>query len=103
MSGIDKLIHQPVRLQVMASLVSLDSDDQVDFTYLRDLLNATDGNLGAHLVKLEEAGYIDVEKTFVGRKPRTFVSATPKGRSAFRDHVEALNAILHGVDRQTPS
>ena len=56
MSGLDKLIHQPVRLRIMASLVTLDPTDQVDFTYLRELLDVTDGNLGAHLQKLEAGG-----------------------------------------------
>ena len=101
MSEIDNIIHQPVRLRIMASLVTLDPQEQVDFTYLRDLLEVTDGNLGAHLRKLEEAGYINVEKTFVARKPRTFVSATAEGRSAFHDHVLALERILQGTDKPT--
>jgi len=94
-AGIDPIIHQPVRLRLMASLVTLRPREQVDFAYLRDLLKVTDGNLGAHLQKLEEARYIKVEKTFVLRKPRTFISASAKGRSAFQDHVEALERILH--------
>jgi DNA-binding MarR family transcriptional regulator len=81
----------------MASLVTLDPKEEVDFTHLRDLLAVTDGNLGAHLQKLEEAGYIKVTKTFVGRKPKTFLSASVKGRRAFDDHVEALYAILREV------
>ena len=96
MSGIDEVIHQPVRLRIMASLVTLERGEQVDFTYLRDLLEVTDGNLGAHLRKLEDAGYIEVEKTFVGRKPRTFLRATDKGRGAFETHVDALQRILRG-------
>ena len=96
MSGIDKVIHQPVRLRIMASLVTIEPKEQVEFTHLRDLLIVTDGNLGAHLQKLEETGYIRVEKTFVGRKPRTFLSASVKGRIAFHDHVEALKQIIEG-------
>jgi DNA-binding MarR family transcriptional regulator len=80
----------------MASLVTLESGAEVDFVYLRDLLEVTDGNLGAHLRKLEEAGYIAVNKTFVDRKPRTFVGATPEGRKVFQEHVQALQAILKG-------
>jgi len=95
MANINELIHQPVRLQIMAALVSLDPEDQVDFTYLRNLLDLTDGNLGAHLAKLENAGYIKLEKTFVARKPRTFIAATAKGRGAFEEHVEALKAIVN--------
>lgn len=94
MAKLNETIHQPVRLRIMASLVTLGPDEEVDFTYLRDLLEVTDGNLGAHLRKLEEAGYIDLNKLFVERKPRTFVSATKKGRKVFDEHVEALESIL---------
>lgn len=94
MAELNETIHQPVRLRIMASLVTLESGNEVDFTYLRELLDVTDGNLGAHLRKLEEAGYIAVNKTFVDRKPRTFVSATPKGRRVFQEHVAALESIL---------
>ena len=96
MAQLDNIIHQPVRLQIMSSLVSLDKDEQVNFTYLRKLLKLTDGNLGAHLTKLEEAGYIKVEKTFVARKPCTFINATGKGRDAFEEHIDALKQIVEG-------
>jgi DNA-binding MarR family transcriptional regulator len=101
MAELDNLIHQPLRLQIMASLVALGPDEQVEFTYLRNLLKATDGNLGAHLTKLEEAGYLKIEKTFVERKPRTFLRATGKGRDAFAGHVAALQEILPGRTEQT--
>jgi DNA-binding MarR family transcriptional regulator len=96
MAELNETIHQPVRLRIMSALVSLAPNDEVDFTYLRDLLEVTDGNLGAHLRKLEEAGYIAVSKTFVERKPRTFVTATREGRRIFQDHVTALKSILKG-------
>jgi DNA-binding MarR family transcriptional regulator len=91
---LNEIIHQPVRLRIMAALVTLEASSEVDFTYLRDLLEVTDGNLGAHLRKLEEAGYIAVNKTFVERKPRSFIAATSLGRKVFQEHVEALEAIL---------
>lgn len=94
MADLNEVIHQPVRLRIMAALVTLKDGDEVDFTYLRDLLDVTDGNLGAHLRKLEEAGYILVNKVFVERKPRTYVSANAEGRQVFREHVAALEAIL---------
>ena len=94
MAQINETIHQPVRLRIMASLVTLEPADEVDFTYLRDLLEVTDGNLGAHLRKLEDAGYIAVNKVFVERKPHTYVSATPEGRRVFQEHVRALQSIL---------
>jgi DNA-binding MarR family transcriptional regulator len=94
MAELNETIHQPVRLRIMAALVALEAGNEVDFTYLRELLQVTDGNLGAHLRKLEEAGYITVNKTFVERKPRTFLSASTEGRRVFREHVSALEAIL---------
>ena len=98
MAALDKVIHQPVRLKIMAALVAVgEGGDQVEFTYLRGLLKLTDGNLGSHLQKLEDAGYIEVEKTFVARKPRTFVNASGKGRRAFDDHVAVLEDILKGT------
>ncbi len=95
MAQLDNIIHQPVRLRIMSSLVSLDKNEQVNFTYLRKLLKLTDGNLGAHLMKLEEAGYIKVKKAFIARKPQTFIIATGKGRDAFAEHITALKEIIH--------
>src|SRR5512136_407100 len=94
MAELNETIHQPIRLRIMAALVALEAGNEVDFTYLRDLLKVTDGNLGAHLRKLEEAGFIAVNKVFVDRKPRTFVAATASGREVFREHVAALESIL---------
>ena len=94
MAALNETIHQPIRLRIMASLVTLKAGNEVDFTYLRNLLEVTDGNLGAHLRKLEEAGYIAVNKIFVERKPHTYVSATSEGRKIFREHVAALESIL---------
>ena len=94
MAELNETIHQPVRLRVMAALVTLEAGNEVDFTYLRDLLEVTDGNLGAHLRKLEEAGYISVNKVFVERKPRTYISITAEGRQVFKEHVAALKSIL---------
>ena len=99
MEGFDEVIHQPTRLRIMAVLAALDPGQRVDFTYVRDLLKVTDGNLGAHIIKLEEARYIKVEKTFVGRKPRTYLSPTHRGRAAFEEHVAALERIVSGEER----
>ncbi len=96
MAELDNIIHQPVRLQIMASLVALNPGEQVDFVYLRKVLKLTDGNLGAHLTKLEAAGYVKIEKTFIARKPRTFINATGKGRDAFDEHTSALKQIIRG-------
>ena len=96
MGDIDPIIHQPVRLRIMAALIALDPGDEVEFTYLRDVLELTDGNLGAHLQKLEAARYIRVSKSFVRRKPRTDMGLTPTGRIAFQNHVAALQQIIGG-------
>ena len=99
MARFDEIIHQPVRLRIMAALNALPEDAQIDFKALRDLLQVTDGNLATHLRKLEDAGYIVVEKTFVGRRPRTYIALTPKGRQAFAEHVQVLREILEGAER----
>lgn len=95
MDELDPVIHQPARLQIMSALCQLKACERVDFTYLKDNLHLTDGNLGAHLTTLEARGYIAVEKTFVARRPKTFISVTPAGRQAFMGHVAALHAILN--------
>ena len=78
----------------MAALCNLAPREQVDFTFLKKKLGLTEGNLGAHLGTLEESGYIAVEKAFVLRRPKTFLSATPAGRKAFASHAVALRTIL---------
>jgi DNA-binding MarR family transcriptional regulator len=96
MAELNETMHQTVRLRIMAALVTLGPGEEVDFSYLRDLLQVTDGNLGAHLRKLEEAGYIAVNKLFVERKPHTYIAATLEGRKVFAEHVAALQSILKG-------
>ena len=98
MAILNETIHQPVRLRIMATLVTLAEGEEVDFTYLRDLLEVTDGNLGAHLNKLEGVEYIKVDKTFVDKKPKTYICLTGKGRDAFTEHVSALKNIVKGID-----
>jgi DNA-binding MarR family transcriptional regulator len=94
MDELDSIIHQPARLQIMSALSQLKATDRVDFTFLKERLGLTDGNLGAHLSTLEAKGYISVEKEFVARRPKTFVALTPAGREAFTRHVTALQSIL---------
>lgn len=95
MASLNEVIHQPVRLRIMAALACLNTENQASFNYLKDMLELTDGNLGAHLRKLEEAGYIEITKTFISNKPHTFIEATRKGRQAFLEHVAALEEILN--------
>jgi DNA-binding MarR family transcriptional regulator len=94
MAELNSTIHQPARLQIMASLAALEAGGQMDFTSLGKLLKLTDGNLGAHLQTLEAAGYAKIEKKFVERKPCTLISLTRKGRYEFEEHVAALKQIL---------
>ncbi len=97
MSGPDEIIHQSVRLKIMAALNALPDAGATEFSQLRAITGATDGNLGAHLSTLETAGYIAVAKDFVGKKPRTRVSITRDGRRAFTAHVAYLRDILDGA------
>lgn len=98
MEGPDDVIHQPVRLRVMAALTALDPDeDGLDFNRLKALTGATDGNLGAHLDHLARARYVEVTKAFVARRPRTTVKASMAGRAAFARHVAFLKSIIAGT------
>ena len=95
MSGSNEIIHQAMRLKIMAALNTLAAKSAaIEFTRLKALVGATDGNLGAHLDTLEKAGYIVVEKRFEERKPQTRVRMSPAGRRAFAEHVAYLREIL---------
>lgn len=96
MSGLNEVIHQAMRLKIMAALNVLGADAALEFTRLKALVGATDGNLGAHLDTLEKAGYIAIEKRFVGKKPQTRIKPTSSGRRAFAEHVAYLREILDG-------
>ena len=99
MSELNPVIHQPIRLQIMSLVTSLDGEMHIEFTYLQKILQVTAGNLGAHLRKLEDEGFISIQKTFLSRKPRTYIETTPLGHQAFAEHVAALADIL----QQTPT
>lgn len=90
----DEVIHQSTRLKIMATLNALRGNTSIDFVELKQLSKATDGNLGSHLATLEKAGYISIDKDFVGKKPRTRVSITREGRRAFEQHVSYLRSLL---------
>jgi DNA-binding MarR family transcriptional regulator len=98
MEGPDEVVHQTIRLRVMAALTACDpADEGLDFTQLKRLTGATDGNLGAHLDHLARAGYVEVTKAFVRRRPRTTIKASAQGRAAFTRHVVFLKAIIAGA------
>lgn len=89
---IDDVIHGRVRLAVMAFLSGA---GVADFNELKAKVGGTDGNLSVHLRKLEEAGYLDVEKRFRGRRPQTLLHLTPKGREAWIAYIKRIEALLH--------
>jgi len=88
------LIHQPSRLRIMAALAALPRGTDIDFVSLKELAKLTDGNLSSHLSILEQAGYISIEKSFEGKKPKTCLSITAKGRKAFGSYVEELERVI---------
>ncbi|HEV2206052.1 MAG TPA: transcriptional regulator [Candidatus Acidoferrales bacterium] len=90
----DPIIHQPARLKIMAALKPLPARDQLEFMRLKAIVGMTDGNLGAHIVTLEQTGYVEVEKDFVGKKPRTRVRLTRVGRRAFENYIAFLREIV---------
>ena len=94
MTGLDDIIHQPLRLRIMAALNALPAGNGMEFSKLKKLTGATDGNLGAHIETLARAGYVAVDKAFVGKKPQTTVTATAAGRGAFARHVASLKEII---------
>ena len=93
----DELIHQPLRLRIMATLHGLPAREAIEFTRLKSIVEATDGNLGAHLGTLERAGYLKVDKDFVGKKPRTRIGITVAGRRAFLSHVAYLRDLIESA------
>jgi DNA-binding MarR family transcriptional regulator len=95
MADLDEIIHQPLRLKIMAALNALPpAAAGLEFSRLKKLTGTTDGNLGAHIETLARAGYVTVEKAFVGKKPQTTVTVTGAGRGAFARHVANLQEII---------
>jgi len=88
---IDRLVHEPARLAILAHLYVVES---ADFLFLIRQTGLTWGNLSSHLSKLEGAGYIEIEKKFKGKKPSTMLRITAKGRSAFLDYRKNLKQTL---------
>jgi len=90
--SIDKLIHEPARLSIMTRLYVVES---ADFLFMMSQTGLTFGNLSAHMSKLEEAGYIDIIKEFVGKKPHTMLKLTKKGRRAFDDYRKKMKQFFN--------
>jgi len=91
---LDQIVHGNLRLAVLSILSAV---AKADFTFLRDRTGSTDGNISAHLLKLEEAGYVAVEKSFVKRKPTSTYQITSAGRTALANYIRNLKKLL-GAD-----
>ncbi len=91
MLDVDRLIHEPARLAIMAVLAACET---ADFKYLRGATGLTQGNLSVHLAKLEGAGYLTIEKRFVDKKPNTLCRLTTSGRAAFDDYRRRVAKFL---------
>jgi len=91
MINVDRIIHEPARLIIVAILYAVES---ADFLYLLRETGLTKGNLSSHLARLEDAGYVDLEKTFHGKIPRTICHLTDSGRTAFEDYRECLKRAI---------
>jgi DNA-binding MarR family transcriptional regulator len=91
LADIDQMIHAPARLMMLSCLYVVES---ADYVFLMRQTGLTWGNLSTHLTKLEEAGYVEIEKEFKGKKPHTTVSLTKRGRAAFRDYKKSLRKVL---------
>lgn len=94
LADLDRTIHSPARLMVMTYLYVVES---ADFVFLMQLTGLTWGNLSTHLSKLEEAGYVALEKGYKGKKPNTTVSLTEDGRKAFKTYKNGMQAVLNDL------
>jgi DNA-binding MarR family transcriptional regulator len=97
-AALDRLVHEPARLMVLASLYVVES---ADYTYLMRQADITWGNLSAHLSKLEDAGYIEVEKTYRGKRPYTLVRMSAQGRKSFQQYVQRMKGIMDYLDAES--
>lgn len=97
---LDDTVHQRTRLGI---LVVLCETGRVDFGYLRRTLELTDGNLSRNLTRLEESGYVHIDKVLDGRRPRTWISATTTGRAALNSEIAALRDIIARVPAPAPN
>ncbi len=94
-ADIDRLVHEPARLMILAILYVVES---ADFLFLMHQTGLTRGNLSSHMSKLEAAGYIDIKKEFVGKIPRTLLRLTDKGREAFQTYRQDMIQVLQHLD-----
>ena len=89
--NIDPVFQSRIRLAILSVLITV---ERAEFSFLKEKVKATDGNLGAHLKKLEDVEYINTEKTFINRKPVSFYNITDKGRNAIEDYINTLGNLF---------
>jgi DNA-binding MarR family transcriptional regulator len=95
-ANLNKLFDSRIRLGIMSALVV---NESVNFNELKELIEVTDGNLASHLKTLEESGFIKVQKGFIGRKTQTTYTVTKAGEKAFKQHLEALEAMIRSLEQ----
>ncbi len=95
MAEVDRLIHEPARLMIVTVLNTV---EEADFLYLLHTTGLTRGNLSAHLSKLAEANYVEIEKTYLGKIPQTLLRITPVGRKAFETYRDHLKKIMRAIE-----
>jgi DNA-binding MarR family transcriptional regulator len=94
LASVDRLIHEPARLMIVAILYTVES---ADFLYLQRETELTKGNLSSHLSKLESAGYVEIEKTYRGKIPLTVCRLTDKGQQVFEDYRQQLKNLVDNI------
>lgn len=94
MPEIDRLIHEPTRFNIMALLYVIES---ADFIFIQNQIHLTSGNLSSHLTKLETAGYLEIAKEFINRKPRTMLKLTGAGREAFDRYRQQMKHMFKDI------
>lgn len=91
---IDRLLHEPARLQIAALLYVV---EKAEFLFVMNQTGLTWGNLSSHLAKLEQGGYVAIEKSFKGKRPNTTISMTPKGRDAFKEYATQMRQLFQDL------
>ncbi|MGD8814111.1 MAG: transcriptional regulator [Anaerolineales bacterium] len=96
LAEVDRLVHEPARLMILMVLYTVES---ADFTFLVNATELTDGNLSSHLSKLETAGYVQIEKGYAGKKPRTILQLTEEGRRAMEDYSSTMQQAMRNLPK----
>jgi len=95
LAEVDRLVHEPARLMILMVLYTV---EVADFTFLTNATELTDGNLSSHIGKLEAAGYVEIEKGYAGKRPRTLLRLTPLGRQAVDNYRKTMQQALQHLD-----